>query len=271
MNNSFDRRAAANNRFKKLRATCCYLITAIHLIVAGPHFLQVIRKFLNLPNVSSNSMTDLQIIELIEKEFKYKTLGATEQYLEIHSPVYSDNQLKVERIDREGKDKLIVGYIPVIGERFYFAVYIDIEANEIINIGTEAKNSVYFRADSDKFSLMELSKMTTLESTGGRNKGDERRNGIFWKESTIFFEPNKEPDEFEDKLNKLLSFLEQDRTGILKLVEKADGYIQIAIEFHNGNTMLGGPHIDKKVIKRMNDLGVSINFDLYVGGKSFKE
>lgn len=215
-------------------------------------------------------MNDLQVIELIENEFKNKTLGATEQYLEIHSPVYSDNQLKIERIDREQKGKLIIVYIPVSGERFYFAVYIDIEKNEVGYVGTEAKISVYFRADSAKLTLTELCKWTNLKSTGGRNKGDERRNGVLWKESTILFEPNPEPDEFEDKLNKLLTFLEKDRLGISKLVEKANGYIQVSLEFHNGNTMLGGPHIDKKAIERMNSLGVSINFDLYAGGKSFK-
>ncbi|WP_316801408.1 DUF4279 domain-containing protein [Pedobacter frigidisoli] len=215
-------------------------------------------------------MNDLQVIKLIENEFKNKTLGATEQYLEIHSPVYSDNQLKIERIDREQNGKLIIVYVPVSGERFYFAVYIDIEKNEIVNVGTEAKISVYFRADSAEFTLTELCKWTNLKSTGGRNKGDERRNGILWKESTVLFEPNPEPDEFEDKLNKLLTFLEKDRVGISKLVEKANGYIQVALEFHNGNTMLGGPHIDKKAIERMNSLGVSINFDLYAGGKSFK-
>lgn len=216
-------------------------------------------------------MNDEQVIELIEKEFKNKTLGATEQYLEIHRPVYDHNQLKVERIDREQKDKLIIVYIPVIGERFYFAVYIDIERNEVLNVRTEANSSVYFRADSAEFSLMELCKWTNLKSTGGRNKGDERRNGVLWKESTVLFEPNPEPDEFEDKLNKLLTFLEKDRVGISKLVEDAGGYIQVALEFHNGNTILGGPHIDKKAIERMNSLGISIDFDLYVGGKNFKE
>lgn len=52
-------------------------------------------------------MTDQQAIELIEKEFKDKTLGVTKQYLEIHSPIYSDNKLKVDRIDRDRKDELI--------------------------------------------------------------------------------------------------------------------------------------------------------------------
>jgi hypothetical protein len=34
--------------------------------------------------------------------------------------------------------------------------------------------------------------------------------------------------------------------------------------------MIGGPNIDREDIKRMNDLGLSINFDLYVGGNGIK-
>lgn len=215
-------------------------------------------------------MNDLQLIELIEKEFKEKRLGVTEQYLEIHSPIYVNDKIKVDRIDRDRMDKLIIAYLPVLEEKFYFAVYIDTNLNEITNIGTEANIRVYFRADSDKFTLDELAKMTNLKSTRGRSIGDERRKGIFWKESTIFYEADLNPDEFEDKLNKLLDFLEQDKDGVKCLVEKADGYIQVAMEIHNGNGMIGGPHIDKNVMRRINDLNVSMNFDLYVGGSIFK-
>ncbi|SOD14745.1 DUF4279 domain-containing protein [Pedobacter xixiisoli] len=215
-------------------------------------------------------MTDQQVIELIEKELKEKTLRTTEQYLAIHNPVYTRDKLKVDRIDREGENELIIAYLPVIDERFYFAIYIDTQNNEIINVGTESDNRVYFRADSDRFGFEELSKMTILKSTGGRNKGDTRGTG-FWKESTIFFEPNKEPDEFADKLKKLLDFLEIDIEGIKRLIREADGYIQVAMEIHNGNTMLGGPHIDSDALKRMSDLELEINFDLYVGGRSFKD
>jgi hypothetical protein len=83
--------------------------------------------------------------------------------------------------------------------------------------------------------------------------------------------PNPEPDEFEDKLKKLLDFLEQDKDGIKKLVDNANGYIQVAMDIHNGNGMIGGHNIDTDDIGRMNDLGLSINFDLYVGGNSFKD
>ena len=53
-------------------------------------------------------MTDQKIIELIEKEFKEKSLAVTEQYLEIHNPVYINNKLQVDRIDREAKDNVII-------------------------------------------------------------------------------------------------------------------------------------------------------------------
>jgi hypothetical protein len=217
-------------------------------------------------------MTDEQIIELIEKEFKEKTLGTTEQYLEIHSPIYVDKKLKVDRIDRETNDGLIIAYLPILDERFYFSVYINTTLIQITNVGTEAYHEVYFRATSEILTANELQTMTKLTPTGGWNKGDLRKNGrSAYKFSSFEILPNPEPDEFEDKLKKLLDFLEQDNDGIKQLAEKANGYIQVAMDIHNGNGMIGGPNIDKDAIRRMNMLGLSIDFDLYVGGNSFKE
>ncbi|MGC1631324.1 MAG: DUF4279 domain-containing protein, partial [Gelidibacter sp.] len=223
-------------------------------------------------NVSSNSMTDQQAIALIEKEFKKKTLGATEQYLEIHSPIYTDNKLKIDRIDRETKDEYIIAYLPVLDERFYFAVYINTTTGEITSVGTEAFHRVYFRATSETMPADELKAMTVLTATEFWNKGDLRKNGKSKHTFSNFkILPNPEPDEFEDKLKKLLDFLEQDKEGIKRLTNNADGYIQVAMDIHNGNGMIGGHNIDVDDIRRMNDLGLSINFDLYVGGNSFKE
>ena len=156
-------------------------------------------------------MTDEQIIELIEKEFKEKTLGTTEQYLEIHSPIYVDKKLKVDRIDRETNDGLIIAYLPILDERFYFSVYINTTLIQITNVGTEAYHEVYFRATSEILTANELQTMTKLTPTGGWNKGDLRKNGrSAYKFSSFEILPNPEPDEFEDKLKKLLDFLEQD-------------------------------------------------------------
>ena len=64
---------------------------------------------------------------------------------------------------------------------------------------------------------------------------------------------------------------EQDKDGVKRLVDKAHGYIQVAMDIHNANGMIGGPHLDTSDIRRMNELGLSIDFDLYVGGNHFKE
>jgi hypothetical protein len=120
--------------------------------------------------------------------------------------------------------------------------------------------------------LEELSQMTTLTSTRGRNKGDKRNphgGKVERKRSTIDFEPNPEADEFEDKLTKLLDYLEQDLAGVGNLVNKAGGYIQVYSSFHNGNTMIGGHHIDKDHINRMSKLNIEIDFDISADGNFF--
>ncbi|WP_026955609.1 DUF4279 domain-containing protein [Algoriphagus vanfongensis] len=217
-------------------------------------------------------MTDQQAIELLEKEFKEKMLGVTEQYLEIHSPIYTNNKLIVDRIDRDRKNELIIAYLPVLDEKFYFAVYIDTKAKKVTGVGTEAYHRVYFRATSETLSADELKAMTRLAPTEFWNKGDLRKSGksnYTFSDFTIL--PNSEPDEFEDKLKKLLDFLEQDKEGIKRLVDNANGYIQVAMDIHNANGMIGGYNIDTEDIRRMNDLKLSINFDLYVGGNGFKD
>ncbi|QIL38882.1 DUF4279 domain-containing protein [Pedobacter sp. HDW13] len=216
-------------------------------------------------------MTDEQVTILIEEEFKEKTFAVTEQYLEIHQPIYLDNKLKIERIDRDRSDNIIVAYLPILNERFYFAVYLNGKSGEIINIETEPYHCVYFFVTSEKLTAAELKSMTTLAISTSWNKGDLKPNGrSTYQVSALKIMPNTEPDEFEDKLDNLLTCLEKDKAGITELVSKAKGYIQVAMDIHNGNGLIGGPHLDKKSIARMSDLGLSIDFDLYVGGKSFK-
>jgi hypothetical protein len=222
------------------------------------------------------NMTDQQVIELIEKEFKEKTLGVTKQFLDIHSPIYFENKIRIDRIDRDSKfhdgEDMIIAYLPVFDEKFYFSVFINPKENEVTGINTEPWIRVYFRATSETLSIDELKSMTKLNPTEFWNKGDIRTHG----KSTHTFSsfkilPNPEPDTFENKLKKLLDFLEQDRDGIKRLVDKAFGGINVAIDFHNGNGMIGGAYLAESNIKRMSNLGLSIDFDLYVGGNVFKD
>jgi hypothetical protein len=135
----------------------------------------------------------------------------------------------------------------------------------------ESYNDLFFQASSATFDFDNLSALTKLKPTDGWRKGTLRKSGkATYKNTLIRFIPNPEPDEFEDKLNKLLDFLEQDPSGIKKLVEVADGRIQAAIIFHNGNTMLGGVSIGTESMKRIAALNLKIDFDLYAEGKFYK-
>jgi len=201
-----------------------------------------------------------------------KTWAVTEQFLEVHDVVLVDGQPKIDRIDNEKGDGTVIAYLPIKDERFHLAIYLDSKSDfEIKGVGTEPYNAVYFRATSDNLNTEELSSMTTLKATKSWGKGDKRKHGdSVHKFSSIMFEPNPEPDEFTDKIKKLLDFLEQDKVGVQRLVDNADGYVQVAMKFHNGNTMLGGPNMDKAIIRRLSDLSLAVDFDLYADGNSFK-
>ncbi len=215
-------------------------------------------------------MAETLIIQKAIEEIEAKTFGETEQFLKIHEVVYEDGKPKIARIDREKKDGTAIVYFPVKEEKFYLAVYVDTEPKiSVRHVGTESYNSVCFSAVSDSLNLEELSRMTKLKSTKGWSKGDKRGRTL-WKFSKFIFEPNLEPDEFEDKLKKLLDILESDKEGITQLAENSDVCIRVAQEFHNGNTMLGGSYIDKESMKRIANLNLPIDFDLYLGGNFYK-
>ncbi|MEG0188604.1 MAG: DUF4279 domain-containing protein, partial [Algoriella sp.] len=83
-------------------------------------------------------------------------------------------------------------------------------------------------------------------------------------------EPTQKPNDFYSKISELIDELKIDKIGIQKLIEKANGYIQVVMEFHNGNGMIGGPNLTEKIIKSLSDLNLSIDFDLYISGNEYK-
>lgn len=216
-------------------------------------------------------MTDLEISKQILKEFNEKTLGVTSQYLEIHVPVYESGQLKIDRIDREKNDDIIIAYLPVKDEYFFFSVYLDNKTGEIFSIGTESRNLVSVIFASENMTSDELKSFTKLHCHEFWNKGDKKPNRkATYKFSGIEFCPNPEPDEFEDKLDKLLTFMEGDRENIIVLSTKSKAYIHVLMDFHHGNQLLGGMGIAAGTLKRISALNLSIDFQITAWGNSFK-
>ena len=90
---------------------------------------------------------------------------------------------------------------------------------EIIGVGTEPNHKIYLRATSEMLNFHELAKLTKLKPADGWNKGDRRKHGnSLYSFSCVKFMPNPEPDEFEDKINKLLDFLEKDVEAVVRTI-----------------------------------------------------
>jgi len=212
-----------------------------------------------------------QLIQCAKEEIERKSFGVVEQFLKIHEIVYVSNEPKIDRIDTEKQDGTAIAYFPVKNEKFHLAIYMSTTPNvAVTGVWVESGNEVYFVAYSEIYDCQELSSMTLLSATEVRNKGEKKNSGkAVYKESSIYFEPNPEPDEFEDKLRKLLDFLEQDKAGVKNLIDNANGHILARMIFHNGNTILGGPDIDRKNVRRLAALNLEIRFDLYAEGESW--
>ena len=218
-------------------------------------------------------MNNTLLIEKATEEIEAKNLGATRQFLAVHQVVYIDGRPKVARVDTEKENGTVIVYFSVVDELFYLAVYLDtMPFVSVRHVDTQPYHTVCFKATSGELNYLELSNLTTLSPTGGWNIGEKKKFGnAYHKFSALEFEPNPGADEFDDKIKKPLTFLEQDKDGVKRLVEKAGGYIQVTTSFHNGNTMLGGHHLNIETVSRLASMNLAVDFDIYADGNLFNE
>lgn len=215
-------------------------------------------------------MTDKEVFDLIKNELTEQTLGVTEQYLEVHQPVYENGILKIDRIDRESNDDLIVAYLPVEDEYFHFAVYIDPLKKEIFNVGTESRNQVSLCITSENLMLQDLPLLRTIQPIRRWNKGDLRSNKrTTYNYTLVEYEPNPEADEFEDKLLKLLKILSNEKE-LQTLITTANAYVRVVMDFHRGNQLLGAASVNMECLTMLTRLKLPIHFEFAAWGKPFK-
>ncbi|MBT1706526.1 DUF4279 domain-containing protein [Chryseosolibacter indicus] len=219
-------------------------------------------------------MFEEQVLIKVTKEIQDRTKGFTDEFLKVHDIVFVEGRPKIERIDKEREDEIVVAYLLVKEASFYLALYFDNKENlNLLGAGTEPYSSVYFCANSSELNVDDLSALTTLGVIARWTKGQKEQNGPgFHNYSRIEIESNPGPDDVVNKIKKLLDILEKDKDGIKRLVDTAFGNVQVDMRFHVGNKMLfGAPKLDNKTINRLSELDLSLRFNLYAEGKFFKE
>lgn len=212
-----------------------------------------------------------RVAQCAVREIQEKTLGTTQQILDVHAVEYENGSPKILEIESDASNARV--YFPIIGEAFYFVVCVSLFPEiSVCATNTEPNVNVYLRATSPTMTFSEICGLTDLTPTGGWSLGDKTASGkSLRKYSSVRFEPSPGPGRFQGKLESLLDVLERDANGVRNLAADANAYIQVVMEFHNGNTMLGGPAIDKLSLRRLADLSLDIDFDMYAAGNFFKE
>lgn len=213
-----------------------------------------------------------EIINSIINEISEKKFPLTARFLEVHELVYEKSKPKTDRVDTERTDGTTVVYCAVKDQNFHLAFYVGKEPLRVVtNVTIVPYSSISFVVSSFTHSQAQLMAMTKIEPTAGHNKGDKKWIGReMYKDSAITIEPHPEPDEFDSKLHKLLTVLEQDKEGVLKLAQ-AGGAIQAVITYHNDNNTTVAPQLNEESRERMAALGLAIDFDLYATGNKWKE
>ena len=211
--------------------------------------------------------------ELIKKavfEIENPTLGTTEQLLEVLNLEKENGKLKVERVDVETFDETNVVYFRIKNEPFFLSVYFYKENNEIANVATENGNQVYFTTTSENLTFKQLSELTKLGGLTGWSLNDDRKvmKGKY-SFSRLSFEPIKSRAyDLDAKLKLLLTELEKDIDGIIKLTEIADAGISIHHQqYISGNKAI---NFDIETINRLSKLNLGIEIDQYVYGNELK-
>ena len=162
----------------------------------------------------------------------------------------------------------IIFYYKIENQQYFFAIGIDVKQKDVSRVFLRNSTYCYLKASSDDMTLEEMAKLTNLKYSEGITKGEEIKRGRkgFYQHSLIKFKfTDNTSYELEESLNMLLNELEKDKDGIKNLVEKTDASIIVCkYQYISANA---GIDIDRNIIKRLYELNLEINIDMYCVGE----
>ena len=190
----------------------------------------------------------------------------TKQYMANNKLIFNNNLPVIEDVILNEQEKKALVYFPIFKENFYMVIIIHLE-DEIKTcfINTSAGNRVELFVASEEFSLEELLKRIDIVPTNQWMKGEKVGcNGQFKHSGFIYAPINKKTGEVEDKLTILVNELLPRKKMILNLLEIAD--VEIQVTYYGYKDQMWGINLEKDLIKKISELNLSLDIDLYAGG-----
>ena len=202
------------------------------------------------------------------QEILSPTFELTKQFLAVNNIVFRENMPYIEDVILDTQENLARVYFPIEGEQYYLVISITPGPQAIVSmIAMSPGNRVYFAAKSEVHSLEELLALTSVKPTKTWRKGEKR--GKSPRHSGFEVRPfEKETGGVEDKLHVLLDILLPFKSALRSLSTLAS--IGIYVVYYGYQGQMWGIHLDEETIRKLAELNLSVDFDLYASGPELK-
>jgi hypothetical protein len=213
-----------------------------------------------------------KLLELSKQELKDPQFELTKQYLEVLQLEWENGNPKIESIETDEDGTLLLHFY-VKDEGFFYTHFFDMHPTlKLRFMGTTPASMAYLNLTSTSLSLAQILAQTTLKPTTTQEMGQPifpaHKNSARYTYNGFHIEPNTPlSHNFEKKLLSLLNLLEPHKAELNALEKNCSLKIQAFWKAHCGNTILGGFFLDKAIIKKLAELNLEIDFDLYAGGE----
>jgi hypothetical protein len=195
-----------------------------------------------------------QLKEAAIAEILHPTLAMTNQILDDHPLDYKDGTPNISSIDKEDTNGIVRVYFKFKDEPFDLVIYISSIPNiEILSVAIEPGTSVYLWIEKPESNVQIDIPFVPTRTT---IKGFE-------------FGPDKNYSNIpEHKINRLLNILDKYKERIKEIASIT--YVSLNIAYHSHKDNMQGIHLDRAMLKRISELNIELDLDLYASGTTLK-
>ncbi len=217
-------------------------------------------------NKDEQKYIDRAINEALHPEFE-----VTKQYLKNNDLELENGLPKVVRVDMRLPNGMVGVYL-AFKAGFFLEVHLTKLPEPAIDfVYVRSANTVSFNATSPKLAYADLAGCLSLKPLSGWSKGENAQNAglnrMFSKVGYQLFVG--ESYDLETQLQLLLTELEKDAAGVLKLTQIGAAYISVyRRQYVSGDT---GIHLDAETIRRLSALNLSVDIDTQIVGTSIAD
>ena len=199
-------------------------------------------------------MTLEEIGKIAISEILFPTFNLTKQFLMVNKVLLEKEVPVIADVIVKEEENTAEVYFPIIDESYFFVVYLELEPIPAVRfMGMSAGNSVKLFVLSENHTADELINILGINPTKKWSKGEKRAKSnadIFYDFSGLIFEPTvKRTVEVEDKLRKIIDFLNLYKEKVLKLTEVAS--VEVQIVYYGYKDQMWGIHLDSGIISKL--------------------